>query len=251
MFIDTHAHILSEYYENKSEVIKRAVENGIVRIINNGCDGESNKEVIENLSKEVYGAIGIHPEAVDKYTDEDIAFIKENIKNPKIVAIGEIGLDYYYTKENKEEQKKLFELQLAIAEEENIPVIIHSREATEDTINILKKYKVHGVIHSFSGSYETALIYIKMGFKLGINGVITFKNAKLKEVVARLPLDSIVLETDSPYLSPVPLRGKQNESKNIIYIAEFVAELFGIELPFLAEVTNKNALCIFDKLKLE
>lgn len=251
MFIDTHAHILSEYYENTSEVIKRAAENGITRIINNGCDGQSNKEVIESLSKEVYGAIGIHPESVDKYTDEDITFIKENIKNPKIVAIGEIGLDYYYTKENKEEQKKLFELQLAIAEEAGIPVIIHSREATEDTINILKKYKVRGVIHSFSGSYETAVIYLKMGFKLGINGVITFKNAKIKDVISRLPLDSIVLETDSPYLSPVPLRGKQNESKNIIYIAKFVAELFGIELPFLAEVTNESALSIFDKLKLE
>src|SRR5699024_6836671 len=162
------------------------------------------------------GALGIHPEYVENYTLDDIKFIEDNLNNPKIVAIGEIGLDYHYSKENKEEQIKLLELQLKLAEKYGVPVIIHSREATEDTINTLKKYKVRGVIHSFSGSLETAKIYIKMGYLLGINGVVTFKNCNLKDVLKEIPIENIVLETDSPYLTPVPFRGKQNNSSHIL-----------------------------------
>lgn len=252
MFIDTHAHIFKEYYgSNIDEVIKQAKEAGIGRIINNGCDAASNKEVMEMLDKkEIYGAIGIHPESVLSYSEEDITFIEQNIKNKKIVAIGEIGLDYHYSKDNKEEQIQLFEKQLKIAEENNLPVIVHSREATMDTIKSLQKFHLKGVIHSFSGSYETAQIYIKMGFKLGINGVITFKNSKLKEVIARISQEHIVLETDSPYLSPMPLRGKQNEPQNIKYIAAFVAEIYNINCSDLAEVTSQNACAIFDKIHL-
>ena len=147
---------------------------------------------------------------------------------------------------NKEKQIKLFEEQLKIAEEYNIPVIIHSREATLDTINILKKYKVTGVIHSFSGSLETAKIYLKMGFSFGINGVITFKNAKIKDVIKELPLSSILLETDSPYLTPTPLRGTTNEPANIKYIAEFVANLKNISTNDLSKITNENIKRIFD-----
>lgn len=248
MFTDTHCHIYKEYYENIEEVLKNAKKSNVNRMINNGCDKKSNEEVLE-LTKNyenIYGAIGIHPENIANYSDEDLKWIKENLKQSKIIAIGEIGLDYHYTKENKTEQIKLLERQLKIAEQYHLPVIIHSREATEDTINTLKKYKVTGVIHSFSGSLETAKIYIKMGYLLGINGVITFKNSKLKEVIKEIPLESIILETDSPYLTPEPFRGKKNEPARIKEIAEFICDLKGISLEDLATITNHNIKRIFD-----
>ena len=166
MLIDTHLHLYKEYYEDIAKVIKEAKENKVYYLINNGCEKNSNKEVIESIAKyqNVYGAIGIHPEEVENYSLEDIKYIKNNIDNAKIVAIGEIGLDYHYSKDNKEKQKELFAKQLMIAEENKLPVIVHSREATEDTINILKKYQVKGVIHSFSGSLEVAKLFIKMDY---------------------------------------------------------------------------------------
>lgn len=248
MFTDTHCHIYKEYYENIEEILKNAKKSNVNRMINNGCDKKSNEEVLE-LTKNyenIYGAIGIHPENIEEYKEEDLKWIEENLKQPKIIAIGEIGLDYHYTKENKTEQIKLLERQLKIAEQYHLPVIIHSREATEDTINTLKKYKVTGVIHSFSGSLETAKIYIKMGYLLGINGVITFKNSKLKDVIKEIPLESIVLETDSPYLTPEPFRGKKNEPARIKEIAEFICDLKGISLEDLATITNHNIKRIFD-----
>ncbi len=248
MFTDTHCHIYKEYYENIEEVLKNAKKSNVNRMINNGCDKKSNEEVLE-LTKNyenIYGAIGIHPENIEEYKEEDLKWIEENLKQSKIIAIGEIGLDYHYTKENKTEQIKLLERQLKIAEQYHLPVIIHSREATEDTINTLKKYKVTGVIHSFSGSLETAKIYIKMGYLLGINGVITFKNSKLKDVIKEIPLESIVLETDSPYLTPEPFRGKKNEPARIKEIAEFICDLKGISLEDLATITNHNIKRIFD-----
>ncbi len=248
MFTDTHCHIYKEYYKNLDEIINNAKNNKVNRMINNGCNSASNKEVLELLKKydTMYGALGIHPESVETYQESDITFIKNNLENDRIIAIGEIGLDYHYTKENKEEQKKLLEVQLSIAEKHNLPVIIHSREATEDTINILKKYNLKGVIHSFSGSYETAQIYIKMGYLLGINGVITFKNSKLKEVIKKIPLKNIILETDSPYLTPEPYRGKRNEPARILDIAKFICELKGVSLEELARITNENIKRIFD-----
>ena len=248
MFTDTHCHIYKEYYENIDEILKRALESNINRVINNGWKSQSNKEVLAlaNTYNNMYVALGIHPESIDTYQKEDLTFIEENLSKPKVIAIGEIGLDYHYTKENKTLQIKLLESQLKIAETHNLPVIIHSREATEDTINTLKKYHVKGVIHSFSGSLETAKIYIKMGYLLGINGVITFKNSKLKEVIKELPLEHLVLETDSPYLTPEPFRGKPNEPARIKEIATFISELKGISLEELARITNENIMRIFD-----
>ncbi len=248
MFTDTHCHLFNEYYDDLDDVIDKINKSKINRVINNGCDKETNIEVLESLRKYscMYGAIGIHPENVDTYTQEDIDFIKKHLKDDKVVAIGEIGLDFHYTKNNRLEQIKLFESQLQIAQDFNIPVIIHSRDATLDTIEILKKYKVRGVIHSFSGSYETACIYIKMGFLLGINGVITFKNCNLKDVIQRLDLSNIVLETDSPYLTPVPFRGKKNDSTYIEYIADFICSIKGISMEELSEVTNGNIKRVFD-----
>ena len=249
MLTDTHCHLYNEYYEEGIDSIYEKMEKSkINRVINNGCDAKSNKEVIEMLRKYswMYGAIGIHPESADTYTEEDLKYVEEHINDPKVVAIGEIGLDYYWTKDNKEKQKELFEYQLALAERVNKPVIIHSREATQDTIDILKKYKVTGVIHSFSGSYETACIYIKMGYLLGINGVITFKNCNLKDVVEKLDLGNIVLETDSPYLTPVPYRGKRNDPSHVWEIAEYIANLKEVSLDELSKETNANIARCFD-----
>lgn len=248
MFTDTHCHIYEEYYENIDEIIKNAKENNVNRFINNGCDTTSDKEVLELSQKydNMYCALGIHPEKVEEYTESDLKWIENNLSNPKVVAIGEIGLDYHYTKENKEDQIKLLESELKIAETYQLPVIIHSREATEDTINTLKKFKVNGVIHSFSGSLETARVYIKKGYLLGVNGVITFKNAKLKEVIKEIPLKNIILETDSPYLTPEPYRGKRNEPARIYDIAKFICDLKGISLEELTRITNDNIKRIFD-----
>ena len=249
MFTDTHCHLYDEYYEEGIDSIFEKMEQSkINRVINNGCDGTSNKEVVELVGKYswMYGAIGIHPESADTYTKEDLKYVEEHINDPKVVAIGEIGLDYYWTKETRDKQKELFEYQLALAERVNKPVIIHSREATQDTIDILKKYKVTGVIHSFSGSYETACIYIKMGYLLGINGVITFKNCNLKDVVEKLDLGNIVLETDSPYLTPVPYRGKRNDPSYVWEIAEYIANLKGVSVDELSKETNGNVARCFD-----
>lgn len=248
MFVDTHCHIYKEYYKDISSVLKEAKESNIEYVINNGCDRSSNKEVLELLDvyNNMYGAIGIHPESVLDYTEDDLKLIEDNLNKDKVVAIGEIGLDYHYTKENKEKQILLFESQLKLAEKYHKPVIIHSRDATADTIEILKKYNVKGVIHSFSGSYETAMIYIKMGFLLGVNGVVTFKNSNLKDVFKKIPIENIILETDSPYLTPVPFRGTQNAPKNTIIVAKFLSNLYSIPLEELAKVTNNNIKRIFD-----
>lgn len=251
-FVDTHAHVFSSDYEDIDSVINEAIDKNIKYIINNGSNDYYNREVLKLIDEypNMYGAIGIHPEDVDTVNNDDIEFIRNNVSNERIVAIGEIGLDYYYRKDNKEEQKKLFERQLEIAQELDIPVIVHSREATEDTINILKKYNVRGTIHSFTGSLEVAKIYIKMGFLLGVNGVITFKNANVKNIIKELGLDNIILETDSPYLTPVPFRGTKNNPSHVLEIANFVADLYDVSLDELASYTNENIKRMYKKMKL-
>ena len=252
MFTDTHSHIFNEYYDNIEEVIKRAEENGINKIISAADNINSCKELIKTTSKynNLYMCLGIHPEHLDDSLDELETLIKENIDNKNLVAIGEIGLDYYWTKDNKEKQVKVFEYQLSLAEKYNLPVVIHSRDATEDTINSIKKFKVKGVMHCFSGSFETYRIYKSLGFKVGIGGVITFKNSKLKDVVEKMDLEDIVLETDSPYLSPEPYRGKTNEPKNILEVAKLIANLKGISLEELSQKTEENVYNIFFKEKV-
>lgn len=253
MLIDTHCHLYSEYYSDIDDIVNLAKKSNVNILINNGCDSKSNKEVIDLLDKykNMYGAIGIHPEEVDNYSLDDIKFIEKNLNNKKIVAIGEIGLDYHYSKENKEKQIKLFELQLDIANKYKVPVIIHSRDATEDTINILRKYNIKGVIHSFSGSLETAKIYIKRGFLLGINGVVTFKNCNLKDILVNIGLNNIILETDSPYLTPVPYRGKQNNPSHILDIAKYISEIFNVSLEEVSKITTKNVLDLYNKITID
>lgn len=245
---DTHSHIYKEYYEDTDEIVRRATEKNVKYIINSGVDQSSNEEVIDFCKNKdnVYCTIGIHPENVKNYTLEHIDFIEKNLNNKKVLAIGEIGLDYHYETENRKEQLELFELQLKLAEKLNVPVVIHSRDATKDTIDCLKKFKVRGVIHSFSGSLETANEYIKMGFLLGVNGVITFKNCNMKDVYKNIEIKNIVLETDSPYLSPVPLRGRTNEPQNIVIIAEFLKDVYGISFDQVTKITTTNVEQIFD-----
>jgi len=244
MFTDTHCHIFKEYYENIDEIINNAKESKINRIIVASDNQESANEVLELIKKydTVYGCIGLHPENINEEFDYSL-FDK---LPDKIIAIGEIGLDYYYTKDNKDKQIEVFRKQLEIAQNLNLPVVVHSREATQDTINILKEYNVKGVIHSFSGSIETAKIYLNMGFKLGVNGVVTFKNCNLKDVYKKLTPNDIVLETDSPYLSPVPYRGQRNEPARILDIAMFMCNIFNLDLYQLSEITNNNIKDIFN-----
>lgn len=248
MYIDTHCHLSREDYDDIDKVIEENKNANVDKIVVSGCSRESIEEVMDLKDKYdmVYVTIGYYPEYADTITESDLDYLKSLLGEKKIVGIGEIGLDYHYTKENKDKQIWLFEEQLKIAEEFNLPIVIHSRDATMDTINTLKKYKVKGIIHCFSGSLETANIYISMGFLLGIGGVVTFKNSKLKDVVKEVPLESIVLETDSPYLAPVPFRGKINSSKYLEYIANFIAEIKNISVEELAEITSRNASSLFD-----
>lgn len=248
MLIDTHCHLSSEYYDDIDEVIRENRESGVSKIIISGCDKKGIKESFEYAKKyeDVFLTIGYHPEEVDVVSDDDLQELKSLLQSEKVVGVGEIGLDYHYVKDNRDKQIVLFEKQLKIAEELKLPVVIHSRDAVKDTIDTLKKYKVKGVIHCFSGSLETALIYIKMGYKLGIGGVVTFKNSKLSEVVAKVGLSNIVLETDSPYLTPVPFRSKKNSSKYLEYIAQKVADVCGVSIDLVEEETMRNAQDVFD-----
>ena len=248
MYIDTHCHLSMEDYLDIDKVIEENKDALVEKIVVSGCSRESIEEVMDLKDKYdmVYVTIGYHPEYADTVTESDLDYLKSLLGEKKVVGIGEIGLDYHYTKENKDKQIWLFEEQLKIADAFNLPVVIHSRDATMDTINTLKKYKVKGIIHCFSGSLETANIYISMGFLLGIGGVVTFKNSKLKDVVKELSLESIVLETDSPYLTPVPFRGKINSSKYLEFIANFIADIKNISVDELAEITSRNASSLFD-----
>lgn len=248
MYIDTHCHISKNYYDDITEVITDSKNNGLDKIIISCCevdDIEESLNIINNYDN-VYATFGYHPDQIDKVCDEDLKKLETLIKtNQKIVGIGEIGLDYHYGTD-KEKQKKLFKEQLKIAQRLNLPVVIHSRDATKDTIDILKMFNVSGVIHCFSGSLETANIYISMGYKLGIGGVLTFKNSNLYKVIENINLENIVLETDSPYLTPEPYRGKTNSSKYIPIIAKKLAEIKKVSIEEVAKITTNNAYLTFD-----
>ena len=247
MLIDTHCHISDEFYDSIEDVIKEDFEK-VDKIIISGCEKKAIEESIEiaDNHENIYVTVGYHPDQVDFVNDEDIDRLREFVKNDKVIGIGEIGLDYYWVKDNKEKQINLFEKQLKLAEELKLPVVIHSRDATEDTIKTLSKYKVKGIIHAFSGSVETAKKYISMGFLLGIGGVVTFKNSKLYQVIEEVGIDHLVLETDSPYLTPHPYRGMQNSSKYIPLIAEKISEISGKSIKEVSKITGNNALSLFD-----
>ena len=249
MLVDTHCHMFKEYYQDIDEVIARAYDNGLGMIIVNGYDKKSNEEVLELVKKYdiVYGALGIQPEYAVDASEEDFKFIEEHINDDKILAIGEIGLDYHYDID-KDRQKEVFKRQLDIARKYNKPVIVHSRECIQDTYDILKVSNVVGIMHCYSGSVEMAREFIKIGFYLGIGGVSTFKNtSRLVDVIKEIPMEYIVLETDSPYLSPEPYRGKRNEPINVGVILQKICDIKGLEYKQASDVTTKNVLRLFDK----
>ena len=248
---DTHAHYDDEAFdEDRESLIGSLREKGIGNVCNIGASMESCRTTLALAEKYpfFYGALGVHPNETKDLTEEDMDWLRKASGSEKIVAIGEIGLDYYWHKEKEEHllQQKVFRQQMDIAREKKLPFMIHSRDAAEDTLNIVKEYMQDGmyggVIHCFSYSKEIAREYLNMGLYLGIGGVVTFKNAKkLKEVVEYAPLEQLVLETDSPYLSPEPNRGKRNSSLNLPYVAAMIAELKGISGEEVIAVTEENA----------
>lgn len=247
MIFDTHAHYdSSQFDEDREELLASMPEQGVGTIVNVGASFESCFTVPEMVKKYpfMYAAVGVHPDEAGALNEETIAMMKKQFAQEKVIAVGEIGLDYYWDNEPHELQKKWFIRQLGLARELSLPVLIHSREAASDTLEIMKEYGggLGGVIHCFSYSKEMAAEYVKMGYYIGVGGVVTFKNGrKLKEVVAETPLTSIVLETDCPYLAPVPFRGKRNNSGYIRYVAEEVAKIKGVSVQEVIRQTEENA----------
>ena len=247
--IDTHAHLYNEYYEDLDKTIADIKASGVKKVIVNGCDMKSNLEVLELVKKYdiVYGAIGFHPTELNDDINDSLIFLENHINDEKIVAIGEIGLDYHYDDTNKEKQINAFKKQLKIAEKYKKPVIVHSRDAIQDTYDILFNYNVVGSIHSFSGSLEMAREFIKNGFYIGIGGVCTFNNAKnIVQVIENINLSYILLETDSPYLTPVPYRGQTNTPAYIPIIAKKISEIKKVSLDEVVKATTDNATGLFD-----
>lgn len=236
MIFETHAHYDDEaFIDDRDAVLKRVVDSGVTYIMNVGSNMESTEETLE-LTRTypfIYGAAGVHPSEADELNEVLFARLREIVKEEKILAVGEIGLDYYWDEPECDIQKKWFARQLELARESKLPVIIHSRDAAKDTYDIMKAEKaeeIGGVIHCFSYAKEIAKKYLDMGFFLGIGGVVTFNNAKkLKEVVEMAPIEMLVTETDSPYLAPVPNRGKRNDSSNLVYVVDMIAQLKGME----------------------
>lgn len=245
---DTHAHYDDEAFdEDREELFAQLPQQGIAKVVNIGASLASCKRTIElmNTYDYIYGAIGVHPSDTAELTEESFAWLKEQCQLEKCLAVGEIGLDYYWDEPDREIQKKWFIRQLQLARELQLPVVIHSREAAKDTIDIMKEQKaeeIGGVVHCYSYTKETAKTFLDMGFYFGIGGVVTFKNAKkLKEAVEYIPMDRIVIETDCPYLAPDPNRGKRNSSLNLPYVIKEIAALKGMSEEQVKEITWENA----------
>lgn len=245
---DTHAHYDDEAFdEDRDALLTELPENGIARVVNVGASLASCGRSIEIMNRYdyIYGAIGVHPSETAELNDEAFEWLRQQCQLEKCVAVGEIGLDYYWNEPDRELQKEWFRRQLNLARELAKPVIIHSRDAAKDTVDLMTEEhaeEIGGVIHCYSYTKETAEVFLKMGFYFGIGGVLTFKNAKkLKEAVAYIPLDRIVLETDCPYLAPEPNRGKRNSSLNIPYVVKALAEIKGVEEETVRKAAWENA----------
>ena len=251
MIFESHAHYDSRKFdEDREELLNSMQENGIGTIINVGATWKSVTTGLElaNQYPFVYAALGLHPDEVGDLNEERFEILKAECQKEKVVAVGEIGLDYYWDNESHDIQKKWFIRQLELARNLNLPVIIHSRDAAEDTLKIMKEHAkgMRGVIHCFSYSKEMAEEYVKLGFHIGVGGVVTFKNGKkLKEVVEAIPLERILLETDSPYLAPEPHRGKRNSSLYLPHIAQMIADLKGLSYEEVVAQTERNSRELF------
>ncbi len=252
MLFDTHAHYDDEKFDqDRDEVLGDMERCGIGLIVNPGCDAESSRKAISLAERYsfVYAAVGIHPENCAGLGDRELAEIQALTARPKVKAIGEIGLDYYWekTQEGRAHQREMLRKQLALARELNLPVIIHDREAHHDTLEIVREFpQVHGVFHCYGGSLEDARLLIRLGWMLSFNGVITFQSARrAPEVIREIPLERLMLETDSPYLAPTPYRGKRNDSRNLPLVAARVAEIQGVPVEEVARVTTENGKRFF------
>lgn len=256
MIIDTHAHYDDQAFEeDRAAVLNGLKKNGVEKVVNAAASMDSSRHTLRLVEEYgfVYGMLGVHPDDVGKLTEADMDFIRLHAAHPKIVAIGEIGLDYHWNVESKELQKHWFLRQIEIAREVGLPICVHSRDAAADTLAILREGKAEeagGVIHCYSYSAELAREYLSMGFYFGIGGVVTFKNGrKCKETVDALPMERILLETDAPYLAPEPYRGKRNESGYLAYVAREIARIKGVSEEEVIEQTTKNAYTLYKKLK--
>ncbi|WP_346706388.1 TatD family hydrolase [Merdimonas faecis] len=247
MIFETHAHYDDEQFDqDRDEILQSMAAGGIGTIVNVSASYDSCRRVVDMVQVYpfMYAAVGVHPDEVGALNEERLEEMRKLCEDPKVVAIGEIGLDYYWDKEAREEQRHWFIRQLELARKLGLPVLIHSREAAADTVEVMKEYGkgLKGVIHCYSYSAEMAKEYVKMGYYIGVGGVVTFKNArKLKETVREIPLTSIVLETDCPYLAPVPYRGKRNSSLYLPYVAEEIAALKQVSFEEVVSQTERNA----------
>ncbi len=243
---DTHAHYTDEAFDgDRDELLSSLPSFGVKKVVVPGCDVRSSRKAIELAEKYpwVFAAAGIHPEEAGGACGEDLYRIEEMLSDPHVVSVGEIGMDYHYGKETAEKQKSLFRAQLRLAEEKNKPIIVHERDAWEDTIRIVEEFpQVTGVFHCFGGSADGASRLIKRGWMISFTGVLTFKNARRPlEALKAIPLDRLMIETDAPYMSPEPNRGKRNDSRNLLYVIEKIAESKGVTPEEAAEVTYRNA----------
>lgn len=253
MFIDSHAHLDDDRFDlDRDILIKNLKDNKIELVLNIGADLETSLASIDLAEKyeNIYATVGVHPHSAKYFTEETYEKFKELAAHKKLVAIGEIGLDFYYDNSPRDVQRQVFRRQLELAKEVNLPVVIHSREATKESFDILKeasKEGVKGVLHSFSGSVEIAREYIKLGYYISIGGPVTFKNARVvKEVAKEVPLEYMLIETDCPYLTPEPYRGKRNEPMYVRYAAEKIAEIKGVTLEEVAKATSDNVYKLFN-----
>lgn len=246
---DTHAHYDDEAFDEDREILLSSLNGrGVSLVIDCGCDVASSKKAIELSEKYdfIYAAVGIHPHEAEEAGENDLDEIRRLLKHKKAVAIGEIGLDYHYDFSPRELQKEYFEKQIVLAKELDMPIIVHDREAHEDTLELLRKYKPQGVLHCFSGSVESAKEIISLGMYIGLGGAVTFKNArKPLEVAEFVPLDRLLLETDAPYMTPVPFRGKRNDSSLIPYTAIKIAEVKGLDPQTVVNAANENGKRLF------
>ncbi len=250
MYFESHAHYDDKRFgKDREELLGLLPACGIDHVVNIGCDIKSSKDSIRLAEKYDYisAAVGIHPHELYDMSSKTIEQLRQLAKHPKVVAIGEIGLDYYYDTHPREFQQFWFRQQLRLAQEVDLPVIIHSREASQDTFDIIQSSPVRrGVIHCYSGAWQMAEDYIEMGYYIGIGGVLTFSNAKkLVEVAEHIPLERILIETDCPYLAPNPNRGKRNDSRNLQYVVEKLAEIKQISISDVAKITSDNAKSLF------
>lgn len=252
MIFDSHAHYDDHAFdEDREEVLAALAESGVGTVVNVGASLEGTRRTVELAERYpfIYGAAGVHPDEVNELNEDTFAWLREQCAGDRIVAVGETGLDYYWDRTDHETQKKWFIRQLALAGELSLPVIVHSREAASDTMKILKEmYDLHipVVVHCYSYSLEMAKEYVKMGYYLGIGGVVTFQNARrLREVVQNIPLSHLLLETDCPYLALVPDRGKRNDSRKLIHVADAVAGLKGITTEEVIRITEENAAAFY------